>query len=103
MSILGENVAAGERLALGTFVAETGATANADGNRLYQRHAAVLGSTGSSKSWTVALKLERASYLAHPNIIVFDMHGEYAPLTRGTAERPPVARGLRVAGPGDRQ
>ena len=30
------------------------------------------------------------------------MHGEYAPLTRGTAERPPVARGLRVAGPGDR-
>ncbi|HET8820472.1 MAG TPA: ATP-binding protein [Thermoleophilaceae bacterium] len=102
MSILGENVAADERLALGSFVAERGATAIADGNRLFQRHAAVLGSTGSGKSWTVALMLERASYLAHPNIIVFDMHGEYAPLTRGTPERPPVARGLRVAGPGDR-
>ena len=102
MSILGENVAAEERLVLGSFVAERGATAIADGNRLFQRHAAVLGSTGSGKSWTVALMLERASQLAHPNIIVFDMHGEYAPLTRGTAERPPVARGLRVAGPGDR-
>jgi DNA helicase HerA-like ATPase len=102
MSILGENVAPEERLALGRFVAERGAIAVADGNRLFQRHGALLGSTGSGKSWTVALMLERASQLAHPNIIVFDMHGEYAPLTRGTAERPPIARGLRVAGPGDR-
>jgi uncharacterized protein len=102
MSILGENVAVEERLALGRFVAERGAIAVADGNRLFQRHAALLGSTGSGKSWTVALMLERASHLAHPNIIVFDMHGEYAPLTRGTAERAPIARGLRVAGPGDR-
>jgi Helicase HerA, central domain len=102
MSILGENVPPDERLALGRFVAERSAVAIADGNRLFQRHAALLGSTGSGKSWTVALMLERASQLAHPNIIVFDMHGEYAPLTRGTAERPPIARGLRVAGPGDR-
>ena len=102
MSILGENVAPEERLELGRFVAERGAIAIADGNRLFQRHAALLGSTGSGKSWTVALMLERASHLAHPNIIVFDMHGEYAPLARGTADRPPIARGLRVAGPGDR-
>ena len=61
MSLLGENVAADERLELGSFVAERGATAIADGNRLFQRHAAVLGSTGSGKSWTVALMLERAS------------------------------------------
>jgi Helicase HerA, central domain len=102
MSIIGENVAPEERLALGRYVAERGAVAIADGNRLFQRHGAVLGSTGSGKSWTVALMLERASHLAHPNIIVFDLHGEYAPLTTGTAERPPIARGLRVAGPGDR-
>jgi hypothetical protein len=102
MSILGENVAPEERLVLGRFVAERGALAIADGNRLFQRHAALLGSTGSGKSWTVALMLERASHLAHPNIIVFDLHGEYAPLANGTAERPPIARGLRVAGPGDR-
>jgi len=102
-SVLAENVAPGERLALGRYVAERGAVAIADGNRLFQRHAALLGSTGSGKSWTVALMLERASRLAHPNVIVFDMHGEYGPLTRGTAERPPIARGLRVAGPGDRE
>ena len=102
MSILGENVAAEERLELGSYVAERDSIAIADGNRLFQRHGALLGSTGSGKSWTVALMLERASHLAHPNIIVFDMHGEYTPLARGTAERPPIARGLRVAGPGDR-
>jgi len=102
MSIIGENVAPEERLALGHYVAERGAIAIADGNRLFQRHGAVLGSTGSGKSWTIALMLERASQLAHPNIIVFDLHGEYAPLATGTAERPPIARGLRVAGPGDR-
>jgi hypothetical protein len=102
MSILGENVAPEERLALGRYVAERDAIAVADGNRLFQRHAAVLGSTGSGKSWTVALMLERAAQLAHPNIIVFDLHGEYAPLARGTADRPPIARGFRVAGPGDR-
>src|ERR687898_858496 len=102
MSILGENVAPEERLELGRYVAERDAVAVADGNRLFQRHAAVLGSTGSGKSWTVALMLERAAQLAHPNIIVFDLHGEYAPLARGTADRPPIARGFRVAGPGDR-
>jgi uncharacterized protein len=102
MSLLGENVAPEERLELGRYVAERNAVAIADGNRLFQRHAALLGSTGSGKSWTVALLLERASQLANPNIIVFDLHGEYAPLAKGTAERPPIARGLRVAGPGDR-
>jgi len=101
MSILSENVAPDERLELGHFVADRTAVAVADGNRLFQRHAGLLGSTGSGKSWTVALMLERASKLANPNMIVFDMHGEYAPLTEGTADAPPIARGLRVAGPGD--
>jgi len=101
MVVLSENVAPGERLELGRFVAERSAVAVADGNRLFQRHAGLLGSTGSGKSWTVALMLERASKLAHPNMIVFDMHGEYAPLTGARGDRPPIARGLRVAGPGD--
>ena len=38
MSIIGENVAPEERLALGRYVAERGALAIADGNRLFQRH-----------------------------------------------------------------
>ena len=87
-----------QRLELGHFVADPTAKAIADGNRLFQRHAALLGSTGTGKSWTVALILARAAALDHPNLIVFDMHGEYAPLTDGANA---IALGLRVAGPGD--
>jgi uncharacterized protein len=101
MSIVAASVDPDERLELGRFVADENSVAVADGNRLFQRHAGLLGSTGTGKSWTVALMLERASKLAHPNLIVFDMHGEYAPLTEGRDGNPPIARGFRIAGPGD--
>lgn len=63
-----------------------------------QRHAAILGSTGSGKSWCVANILEKASTLQHANIIVFDMHGEYEKLAVGPN---PIAERYRIAGPGD--
>ena len=68
-------------------------------DKFFQRHAAILGSTGSGKSWAVALILERAAKLKFPNIIVFDMHGEYAPLADKTAGG--FATRFRIAGPGD--
>lgn len=99
MGILGAGFSEDERLRLGTFVADRSADAIASGDKFFQRHAAILGSTGSGKSWAVALILERAAKLRYPNIIVFDMHGEYAPLankaTGGYADR------FRIAGPGD--
>ncbi|QHE92192.1 DUF87 domain-containing protein [Pandoraea fibrosis] len=99
MGILGAGFAEEERLKLGTFVADRSANAIASGDKFFQRHAAILGSTGSGKSWAVALILERAAKLKFPNIIVFDMHGEYAPLADeaigGFAQR------FRIAGPGD--
>lgn len=99
MGILGAGFAEEERLKLGTFVADRSADAIASGDKFFQRHAAILGSTGSGKSWAVALILERAAKLKFPNIIVFDMHGEYAPLADkavgGFAQR------FRIAGPGD--
>ncbi len=98
MSLLSAGVPLEERLVLGSFVADSTASAIADGNRLFQRHGALLGSTGSGKSWTVALILERASKLKFPNLIVFDLHGEYAPLTD---EVKGFAQTFRVAGPGD--
>ena len=98
MGILGADVPVGERLKLGTFVADQSADAIASGDKFFQRHAAILGSTGSGKSWTVALILERASKLSHPNILVFDMHGEYAPLSKGKGG---FASYFRIAGPGD--
>ena len=98
MSLLSHQLEPEKQLKLGAFVVDPSAKAVADGDRLFQRHAALLGSTGSGKSWSVALILERASALAHPNLIVFDMHGEYSPLAAGDS---PIARRFRIAGPGD--
>jgi len=99
MGILGAGFPDDERLKLGTFVADRSAEAIASGDRFFQRHAAILGSTGSGKSWAVALLLERAAKLKFPNIIVFDMHGEYQPLT--DKAKGGFAQGFRIAGPGD--
>ena len=99
MGILGAGFSEDERLKLGTFVADRSADAIASGDKFFQRHAAILGSTGSGKSWAVALILERAAKLKFPNIIVFDMHGEYAPLADKT--KGGFAERFRIAGPGD--
>lgn len=99
MGLMGKGLEPHERLKLGTFVIDRSAEAIASGDKFFQRHAAILGSTGSGKSWAVALILERAANLNFPNIIVFDMHGEYTPLADrahgGFADR------YRIAGPGD--
>lgn len=98
MGLLGTDFVEGERFKLGQFVADRTAAAIASGDRFFQRHASILGSTGAGKSWAVALILERAKNLQFPNIIVLDMHGEYSPLSEdGTG----FANGLRIAGPGD--
>lgn len=99
MGILGSDLSENERLKLGAFVVDRSAEAIASGDRFFQRHAAILGSTGSGKSWAVALILERAARLKFPNIIVFDMHGEYAPLA--DKECGGFAQRFRIAGPGD--
>ena len=52
-----------------------------DGNKFFQRHACVLGNTGSGKSETVAKILEEASQLPSTNVVVFDIHGEYSNLS----------------------
>lgn len=80
-------------LAVGHYTLDPTATAYLDGDRFFQRHAALLGSTGSGKSWTVATILERAARLPSSNLIVLDLHGEYGQLG--------YARQLRVPGPDD--
>lgn len=98
MNILSKDIATDKRLKIGSFLMDAQADAVLDGNRFFQRHAAILGSTGSGKSWCVANILEKASALSYANIIVFDMHGEYASLSEGP-ER--IAERFRIAGPGD--
>jgi len=65
-------------LKVGTYTLDGKASAYIDGDKLFQRHAALLGSTGSGKSYTVASILEQSAQLPHANIIVFDLHGEYS-------------------------
>jgi len=87
---------AGVPLTLGEFTMAPGAKAVLDGNAFFQRHAMIVGSTGSGKSWTVAAIVEQAAELAGASLVVFDLHGEYEPL----AAHPRIAR-YRIAGPGD--
>lgn len=98
MGLLSTDLKDEEKLQLGHFAVDQSAAAIANGDRFFQRHASILGSTGSGKSWAVALLLEKAAKLKHPNIIVLDMHGEYTPLTKAKGG---YAEGFRIAGPGD--
>ncbi len=106
MSLLGRELDANHRLELGHFVLDKSAAAIANGDRFFQRHAAILGSTGSGKSCAVSLILERASARKYSNIVVLDMHGEYAPLANPLLSTPettqtPIAAAFKIAGPGD--
>lgn len=83
-------------LKIGTFTISEESIANLDGNKFFQRHATIVGGTGSGKSWTVATILEKASNLKSVNGILFDLHGEYKPL----AELPNTKL-LKIAGPSD--
>ena len=85
----------GQRLTLGSYTLDENAMAYLNGNKFFQRHAIVVGSTGSGKSWTTARILEQVADLPNANALVFDLHGEYTPLS---------AKGIRhfrIAGPGD--
>jgi hypothetical protein len=99
MGVLSQGVDSDTALRLGFFAIDPTAQAVADGDRFFQRHAAILGSTGSGKSWAVASILERANALDHPNIILLDLHGEYASL--GKNKENGFAEYLKIAGPGD--
>lgn len=99
MGVLSQDVPADKALRLGHFAIDPTAEAVADGDRFFQRHAAILGSTGSGKSYTVAALLERANTLNHPNIVLLDMHGEYASLAKD--QNHGYAEYLKIAGPGD--
>lgn len=93
MSMLSDASNTEHSLELGRYTIDETARAYLDGDKLFQRHASLLGSTGSGKSWTVAAILEHATRLPSANLIVFDLHGEYRSLS--------FARHLRIPGPED--
>ncbi len=71
------------KLTLGKYSMDNNADAYIDGNKFFQRHAIIVGSTGSGKSYTVASLLEQISNTQNANAIVFDIHGEYDTLKDG--------------------
>lgn len=95
MQVISNVTGEGPQLLLGKYTLDDEANAYMNGNRLFQRHAIVVGSTGSGKSWTTARLLDQVAQLPQANAILFDVHGEYKPLAGEEF------RHFRIAGPGD--
>ncbi len=95
MQVISNVKTEGPKLSLGNFTLDDEAIAYLNGNKLFQRHAIIVGSTGSGKSWTTARLLDQIAELSQANTVLFDIHGEYRPLTGKAFKH------LRVAGPSD--
>ncbi|KKM76602.1 hypothetical protein LCGC14_1378520 [marine sediment metagenome] len=95
MQVISDVKTDGPKLSLGHFTLDDEAIAYLNGNKLFQRHAVIVGSTGSGKSWTTARLLDQIAELPQANAVLFDIHGEYRPL------KSEAFRHLRIAGPSD--
>lgn len=84
-------------LSIGKYSIDENAEAFLDGDKLFQRHAVVVGSTGSGKSWCVAKLIEQIAKLPMANSILFDIHGEYS----GADFTANGIQHLRIANPSD--
>ncbi len=84
-------------LSIGKYSIDENAEAFLDGDKLFQRHAVIVGSTGSGKSWCVAKLVEQIAKLPMANCILFDIHGEYS----GTDFKADGIQHFRIANPSD--
>jgi hypothetical protein len=84
-------------LSIGTYSIDENAEALLDGDKLFQRHAVIVGSTGSGKSWCVARLIEQIAKLPMANCILFDIHGEYS----GEGFKAEGIHNLKIANPSD--
>lgn len=96
MSVIsGTGTKAEHPLCIGKYTINDETAAYLDGNKFFQRHAVIVGSTGSGKSYTVAKLLEEVSKLKSCNAILFDIHGEYGPIKGERIQH------YKIAGPSD--
>lgn len=84
-------------LSIGKYSIDENAEAFLDGDKLFQRHAVIVGSTGSGKSWCVAKIIEQIAKLPMANSILFDIHGEYS----GAGFKADGIQHFRIANPSD--
>ena len=82
-------------LNIGTYALNKHADAYLDGNKFFQKHAVIVGSTGSGKSCTVATIIQQIAMLKSANAILFDIHGEYSPIKGDSIKH------YKIAGPTD--
>ena len=94
-AISGAGAEAENPLCIGKYAINSEAAAWLDGNKFFQRHAVIVGSTGSGKSYTVATLIEQVAELKSCNAILFDIHGEYKPITGAGIKH------YKIAGPSD--
>ena len=65
-------------LAVGTLTSHPSLKVFLDPTNLFGRHSAILGQTGSGKSWTVATIVQKTvAVMSKAHIIILDLHGEY--------------------------
>lgn len=65
-------------LSVGTVATHPSLRICLDPSNLFGRHFAILGQTGSGKSWTVAALVQRTiAVMPRAHIIILDLHGEY--------------------------
>lgn len=68
----------GQRVGTGSGIARF------DLDKFFGRHAAILGTTGSGKSYTVAALAQAVlRAYARPRLVIFDLHNEYGPAFQG--------------------
>jgi hypothetical protein len=84
-------------LSIGKYSIDENAEAFLDGDKFFQRHAVIVGSTGSGKSWCVAKIIEQIAKLPMANSILFDIHGEYS----GVNFKADGIQHFRIANPSD--
>ena len=96
MGAISSDVDAGtNQLNIGRYAIDEETPAIIDGDKFFQRHAAIVGSTGSGKSWLVAKVIEQVADLVSGNAILFDVHGEYSSLIGDQF------KSIKIAGPSD--
>ena len=65
-------------LAVGALASHPSLKVCLDPTNLFGRHSAILGQTGSGKSWTVASLVQKTvTVMPRAHIIILDLHGEY--------------------------
>ena len=89
------NISTDNPLDIGMYALNNKANAYLDGNKFFQKHAVVVGSTGSGKSCTVATIIQQIAKLKSANVLLFDIHGEYAPISGNNIKH------YKIAGPMD--